>query len=95
MDSFDRFTAPALQLNSHFDVIVNSYSEGQLKTDNNGESFLKYLKGSVAEAVLIEDSQKTCDVFTQLGGKALQVSPGFPATLYLQNLADKNLVVVK
>lgn len=89
MDSFDRFTAPVLNLASYFDVIVNSNTDQQLKTDNNGESFLKYLKGSISEAVLIEDSQKSCDVFTSLGGKALQISSEFSAVYYLQHLADK------
>ena len=89
MDSFNRFTVPTLKLASYFDVIVNSYAEGQLKTENNGESFLKYLKGSITDAILIEDSQKSCDVFTQLGGTAFQVIRENPATYYLQNLVDK------
>jgi len=89
MDSFDRFTVPALKLNSYFDVIVNSYTEGQLKTDNGGESFLKYLKGSILDAILIEDSEKSCEVFTQLGGTALQVTSENTSIYYLQNLIDK------
>jgi hypothetical protein len=93
-DSFDRFTAPALNLKSHFDVIVNSYTEGQLKTENDGESFLKYLKGSIIDAILIEDSQKSCDVFTQLGGTALQVTRENPAIYYLQSLHAACSVVV-
>ena len=90
MDSFDRFTAPALQLNSYFDVVVNSCTVGQLKTENNGASFLKYLKGLIMEAVLIEDSQKSCDVFTQLGGTALQVNFDFSIMYRLQNVVNQS-----
>ena len=89
MDSFDRFTAPALQLVNYFDTIVNSYTEGQLKTDNNGASFFKYLKGSITDAVLIEDSPKSCDLFTQIGGTAMRVTPEHSSVLHLQNLVSK------
>ena len=89
MDSFDRFTVPTLKLASYFDVIVNSYTEGQLKTENNGESFLTYLKGLISDAILIDDSQKSCEVFAQVGGTAFQVIRENPATYYLQNLVDK------
>jgi FMN phosphatase YigB (HAD superfamily) len=88
MDSFDRFTIPALELDQHFDVIVNSANEQKLKTDNDGESFLKYLKGEIADAVLIEDSPKTCAVFTALGGTALQVTPITPTLMHLQSLLN-------
>lgn len=73
MDCFDRFTASTLQLNKYFDVIVNSYNEKQLKTDDIGSTFTKYLKGDIKDAILIEDSEKSCLVFSQLGGTALRV----------------------
>ena len=86
MDSFDRFTALALQLHNYFDVMVNSYTEKQLKTDNNGETFLKYVQGSITDAVLVEDSSKSCEVFQKLGGTALQVTPQVSALAHLQYL---------
>lgn len=73
MDCFDRFTLPALKLDQYFDVIVNSSNEGQLKSDNDGETFKKYVKGDLKEAILIEDSEKSCAVFTAIGGTALRV----------------------
>lgn len=88
MDSFSRFTMPALKLDSYFDVIVNSYTKGQLKTDNNGESFLKYLDGLITDSILIEDSQKSCDIFTQLGGTVLQVRDNFTANFHLRMLLN-------
>jgi phosphoserine phosphatase len=72
MDSFSRFTSPALQLELYFDEIVNSYDERQLKTDNGGETFLKYCQGDISNAILVEDSQKTIEVFRSLGGVAHQ-----------------------
>ena len=39
MDSFSRFTVPALQLEEYFDIISNSFDEKLLKTDNDGELF--------------------------------------------------------
>jgi len=72
MDSFTRFTLPALKLDRYFDAIVNSYDERQLKTDNAGETFLKYCQGSIADAILVEDSQKSVDTFRELGGTAHQ-----------------------
>lgn len=44
MDSFSRFTHPALMLDNYFDHISNSFHEGIHKTDNGGEIFLKYIE---------------------------------------------------
>ena len=72
MDSFSRFTSPALQLEKYFHKIVNSSDEKKLKTDNKGESFLEHCQGSIDEAILIEDSSKSIAVFKTLGGTAYQ-----------------------
>ncbi len=68
MDCFSRFTVPSLQLKKYFDVIVNSSEEKQLKTDAGGASFIKYVKGNIYNALLVEDSLKSCEVFKKLGG---------------------------
>ena len=39
MDSFSRFTVPALKLDTYFDAISNSCDEGRLKTDEGGALF--------------------------------------------------------
>ncbi len=72
MDCFTRFTQPSLELDKYFDVIVNSFDEEKLKTDNDGESFIKYCKGDIHDAILVEDSSKTLEVFRLLGGTAYQ-----------------------
>lgn len=85
MDCFTRFTLPALKLEASFDEIVNSYYEGQLKTENEGATFVKYTKGGISEAILIEDSTKSCEVFRRLGGTAYQVTkPGDTANYLLK-----------
>jgi len=86
MDCFDRFTVPSLRLHNKFDVIVNSFNEGQLKYDRNGETFLKYTLGNFDDAILIDDSTTACDVFRELGGMAQQVTETISAHHYIENL---------
>ena len=88
MDCFDRFTAPTLHLEKYFDEIVNSFNEQQLKTEEGGETFLKYLKGPIQKSYLIEDSVNSCRVFSKLGGTALQVNPTTSAVFHLQHLIN-------
>jgi FMN phosphatase YigB (HAD superfamily) len=60
MDSFTRWTVPALQLDKVFDDVLNSYDLHVLKTDtdNNGESkFFKseYIVDHLSKNLLIDD----------------------------------------
>lgn len=74
MDSFDRFTLPAeKELSQVFDEIHNSFNFGLLKTSNGGEYFKNVVinkKVAFDHCYLIDDSQKTCNLFESLGGKA-------------------------
>lgn len=77
MDSFSRFTVPALELNNYFDDISNSYYEGKFKSDNEGEVFRDYINkysAPVEHSVLIDDSTGACETFKALGGIAYQVT---------------------
>jgi len=77
MDSFSRFTVPALKLDSHFCYISNSYNEGIHKTDNNGELFRIWadkLNIKLEDSILIDDQEKVCDTFDSLGGISHKVS---------------------
>ena len=77
MDSFTRFTIPALRLGDHFDAISNSYYEGKKKTDDGGEIFAEYAKRSgvpLDRCFLIDDQERVCVVFERLGGTAYQVT---------------------
>lgn len=89
MDSFSRFTVPALSLENYFDEISNSFHEGRHKTDDNGSLFIKFTSKYgvlVNDCILLDDSDKVCSIFTQLGGTALQVSSGTPIEQHLAKL---------
>lgn len=78
MDSFTRFTAPALGLDQYFDRIVNSSDEGMGKVDNEGELFLKYTSlynAPIEDSRMYDDSLEVCEVFQRLGGSAYLVTP--------------------
>jgi FMN phosphatase YigB (HAD superfamily) len=76
MDSFDRFTLPSnLILKESFDEIDNSYNLGIFKTTNNGQYFLdkaRILSVEISNCVLVDDSARVCEVFENLGGRALR-----------------------
>ncbi len=89
MDSFDRFTAPALKLNQYFDEMVNSYNEKRFKTDDDGAMFTDIAKkfgADIATSILVDDSEKACAVFSQLGGTALRVTKEKPTLQHLEHL---------
>lgn len=90
MDSFSRFTAPALKLSSYFDYISNSYYEKKHKTDNDGELFMEYCKKlgtEIGSAILIDDSPYVCDIFKKLGGTAHLITVDKDIHYYLKRLA--------
>ena len=77
MDSFDRFTLPNNPILSQtFDEINNSYNIKMFKSSNKGEYFknkLDKLGKTMDTAFVIDDSEKICRVFNELGGKAFCV----------------------
>jgi len=89
MDSFSRFTHPALKLENYFDYVSNSFYEGIHKTDNNGEIFIKYAKQynvPIKNCFVFDDSKKVCKIFTELGGTACLVTPEQNLIYHLKNL---------
>ena len=89
MDSFTRFTIPALKLDRYFDHINNSFFDGRFKTDRKGEIFTEYAEGigvSLNDCVLIDDSAKTCEAFNALGGTAYLITPEQDIMHYLEIL---------
>ncbi len=90
MDCFDRFTVPALKLNEYFDLIVNSFNERTSKNENDGQLFQEVMErvGSTpSESILMDNSEKSCKVFTDLGGKSLLVTKDRPLFYWLNNFA--------
>jgi beta-phosphoglucomutase-like phosphatase (HAD superfamily) len=74
MDSFSRFTVPALGLSEMFDDILNSFELKALKADCDagGRSlfFQPYLRAqelAPAQCVLIDDAQPTPEYCGQMG----------------------------
>ncbi|NEJ17715.1 hypothetical protein GR211_33220 [Rhizobium leguminosarum] len=89
MDSFSRFTVPALLLDQHFDAISNSYNEGRLKTDDGGALFMQYIEqfgASIEDCVVIDDSAEVCSTFARLGGMPLHATAGRTTDAILDGL---------
>lgn len=75
MDCFSRCTVPAGRMEELFDCIINSSATRKLKRDQNGLSFHEIVQRydtQLRDCVLIDDSQKTCSLFRELGGIAYQ-----------------------
>ena len=90
MDSFNRFTVPALHLDKYFDHINNSFFDRQFKDDNNGEKFIEYAKAfevDIGECILIDNSSKTCELFSSLGGQSLLITPEQNINFYLDKIS--------
>jgi FMN phosphatase YigB (HAD superfamily) len=78
MDSFTRFTVPALGLDTAFDAIANSWHERRLKTDDGGAAFLDHASRHgipIENCLVIDDAADVCATFSALGGTAMQVTP--------------------
>lgn len=91
MDSFSRFTVPALRLNDYFDAISNSYDEGLFKSDNDGEVFRKYIhtyQAPVESSILIDDSPSACATFLSLGGISRQVVGDNDLVYHLKQISE-------
>ena len=85
MDSFSRFTVPALGLEEYFDHISNSYHEGKHKS----ELFIEYASRFgvlMRDCIVIDDNREICGIFESLGGTALLVGPEKDVTYYLAQL---------
>lgn len=77
MDCFNRFTINKLKLSNYFHYIFNSYDYGVLKDDPLPKGFFKKvidLNGfDIQKSVLLDNSQKNCDLFNQLGGSSFLI----------------------
>jgi FMN phosphatase YigB (HAD superfamily) len=90
MDSFTRFTVPALHLDQYFDYINNSFFAGKLKDDSKGAAFMEYAKSlgvSITDCFLIDNSLKACESFTDLGGTSYLITPERQVGYFLKRFA--------
>jgi FMN phosphatase YigB (HAD superfamily) len=95
MDTFTRWTVPALGLDNHFDGILDSYSLKALKRDKDaaGRSkfFARYLAKSHIDpmtAVLVDDSAHNAAV-QDFGLQYIQVTPQSSALDILSSFSTK------
>jgi FMN phosphatase YigB (HAD superfamily) len=91
MDSFDRFVLPKMGLTSHFDKIFNSFNTKRLKSNRDGRAFTDAMNtcGLLPhQCVLIDDSPRTCDIFTKLGGRAYLVTERTPLFYWLARIQE-------
>lgn len=89
MDCFERFTVPALKLRDFFDHVVSSYTEKASKGDDQGELFQKIAEGlgsNMASSILIDNSEKFCNLFEKRGGRSLFVTRDQSLGYWLDNL---------
>ena len=89
MDTFSQFTVPSLKLNKYFDLIVNSHNTKLLKNDFNGLIFKQLVKKyhtNFNQCFVIDNSEKVCNLFTQLGGRSLHISENRDIDYYLSKL---------
>ena len=89
MDCFSRFTVPALNLNLYFEHIINSADTGSLKDENEGSIFINYAKKlgtDISKCILIDDSEKICNLFNMLGGTPFNVNTEKNIKSYLREL---------
>lgn len=97
MDTFLRWTAPALNLARYFDAILDSYSLRALKRDKDelGQSkfFGKFFEENgidPASTVLIDDGMHNA-IVKDFGMRFIHVSPNSPAHAVLASLTKLNL----
>ncbi len=80
MDSFDRWTVPAMGLDKLFDGIINSNKIGLLKNEFGINSKSLFIKDVLekelinpTEAILIDDNQNTLNLFSKHGLTCIKV----------------------
>lgn len=96
MDSFSRWTVPAMRLDQIFDDVLNSHYRGALKQDVDPEGkslfFRDYLEENglkPGQSILIDDSSNNRSVAQKLGIVYKQVPFGKGLTTKLAELVDR------
>lgn len=95
MDSFDRWTVPAMKLEDLFDGIINSFTTKALKQDfdDSGKSLffnniLNMKKVKPYETVLIDDSEDKGGLLANYGINYIRIDNGNTLEMNLSNLLD-------
>ncbi|MBN2675951.1 MAG: HAD family hydrolase [Alphaproteobacteria bacterium] len=92
MDSFRRFTMPVLKLDQYFDFIEVSTDYGLLKNNTSDGAFFKQVAEkcnvSLKDSFFIDNGQKNCQVFEELGGTSF-LTTGLKDTMSILTKMDK------
>lgn len=96
MDTFTRWTAPALRLNHHFDAILCSHMLKALKKDKNAkgsskffEAFLTKNKIDPTSTILVDDGAHNA-VVKDFGMRFIQVTQQSPAESILGSVLQEH-----
>lgn len=74
VDAFSRFSVPSKKLNSFVDVVINSADWKSSKTDDNDNLLIAatdLLSCDVDNSILIDDKERVCRHFANLGGHSI------------------------
>lgn len=90
MDTLEDYILPENEMILEaFDYIDNSYRMRALKTDFGGKYFTKRAKEfslPIGDCILIDDTEYNCNLFSRLGGKAINVKGESAVVRELRNL---------
>lgn len=95
MDTFSRFTVPAMHLDTVFDGILSSYDTGYLKDDDHPDDsilfFDEYLTKhgwSYADVILLDDSPDKSSKYKRLGFERVLIDSPEVLRVELERLVD-------
>lgn len=95
MDTFSRFTVPAMHLDTVFDGILSSYDTGYLKDDDHPDDsilfFDEYLAKhgwSYADVILLDDSPDKSSKYKRLGFERVLIDSPEVLRVELERLVD-------
>jgi hypothetical protein len=95
MDTFSRFTVPAMRLDAVFDGILSSYDIGYLKDDDRPEDSLPFFDEylakngwNYADAILLDDSPDKSGKYKRLGFERVPIDSPEVLRVTLERLVD-------
>lgn len=97
MDTFTRWTVPALQLENHFDVIINSFDVRAMKKDLDPNGDSKFFTGLLtqhglqpSDLILIDDSVNSEPILSKFGIDYRRIEAGVGLVPELKNIIQEN-----
>lgn len=95
MDTFSRFTVPAMRLDAIFDGILNSYTIGHLKDDEQPDNSIQFFDEYLAkhgwgytDAILLDDSPDKNGKYRRLGFERVLIDSPMTLERELKRFVD-------